>query len=131
MYISNSDLLTRARRVMPGGSLGSFFLPEAYDFVVAGGKGPYVFDPAGRKFTDFVLGSGPMILGHGHPSVVAAVQKQAEQGTSYYALNEPSILLAEKVVAAAPCAELVKFCSSGSEATYNALRIARSATGRD
>jgi glutamate-1-semialdehyde 2,1-aminomutase len=131
MYISNSDLLARARRVMPGGSLGSFFLPESYDFVVASGSGPYVRDAAGRKYMDFIMGSGPMILGHAHPAVVSAVQKQLEQGTTYTALNEPSILLAEKVINAAPCADLVKFCSSGSEATYNALRLARSATGRD
>ena len=131
MHRSNADLLRRASLALPGASLGSYYLPEGVDFVVEHGHGTRVYDVEGHEYLDYVLGSGPMILGHAHPSVVAAVRQQLERGTSYYALNEPAILLAEKIIAAAPCAEAVKFCSSGAEATFYALRLARAATGRD
>jgi glutamate-1-semialdehyde 2,1-aminomutase len=105
-------------------------LPEAVDFVVVRGEGARVYDADGRAYLDYVLGSGPMILGHGHPEVVAAVQRQAEKGFTFYALNDVAIALGEKIVAAAPCAEAIKFCRSGAEATFYALRLARAATGR-
>lgn len=127
---SNSDLLQRAYGVLPGATLGSFFQPEDLEFIVASGSGPRVTDHAGREYLDFLLGSGPMILGHAHPAVVAAATAQAARGTTYYALNEPSILLAEKIVSASRSAEMVRFCRLGSEATFNALRLARAATGR-
>lgn len=130
MYLSNSDLIKRAHSVFPGASLGSFFLPDEHDLVVAGGSGARVRDMEGREYIDYVLGSGPMILGHAHPAVVAAVKEQVERGASYYALNEPSILLAEEIIAASGSGEMAKFCGSGSEATFYALRLARAATGR-
>jgi glutamate-1-semialdehyde 2,1-aminomutase len=130
MAKSNADLLRRAHQVLPGASLGTYHMPEGLDFVVARGQGPRVYDVEGKEYLDYVLSSGPMILGHAHPAIVAAVKAQIEGGTSYYALNEPAILLAEKIVSGVPCAEAVKFCSSGAEATFYALRLARAATGR-
>jgi glutamate-1-semialdehyde 2,1-aminomutase len=76
------------------------------------------------------MGSGPMILGHAHPEVVAAVREQIGRGSTFYGLNDLAIGLAEAIVGASPCAEALKFCSSGAEATFYALRLARAATGR-
>jgi len=72
-----------------------------------------------------------MLLGHAHPAVVEAVQRQMERGTSYFVVNEPAIRLAEEIVAAVPCAEQVRYTSSGSEATFFALRVARAYRKRD
>ena len=127
----NDDLLRRAYRALPGASLGSYYLPEDVEFVVDRGLGPRVWGVDGGEYIDYVLGSGPMLLGHAHPAVIDAVTAQLGRGTSYYALNEPAILLAEQIIAAVPCAEAVKFCGSGADATFYALRLARAATGRE
>jgi glutamate-1-semialdehyde 2,1-aminomutase len=127
----NRELIQRAYRALPGASLGTYYLPEDLEVVVDRGEGPRVWDVDGGEYIDYVLGSGPMILGHAHLAVVEAVAAQLRRGTSYYALNEPAILLAEKIIAAVPCAEAVKFCGSGAEATFYALRLARAASGRE
>ncbi len=127
----NGELLRRAYEVFPGASLGTYYLPEGVEFVVERGEGARVYDVESRAYIDYVLGSGPMILGHAHPAVVAAVTAQLGKGSSYYALNEHAILLAERIIAAVPCAQSLKFCGSGAEATFYALRLARAATGRD
>ncbi|MFQ5830824.1 MAG: aspartate aminotransferase family protein [Candidatus Methylomirabilia bacterium] len=126
----NAELLKRAYQVLPGASLGSYYLPEGDELVIERGEGSRVWDVEGRGFTDYILGSGPMILGHAHPAVVAAITRQTTKGTTFYALNEVAIALAEKIVQAGPCAEAIKFCGSGAEATFYALRLARAATGR-
>jgi len=124
-------MLKRAYQILPGCSLGSYYLPESHEFVVRRGKGSRVYDVEGREYLDYVLGSGPMILGHAHPEVVAAVQEQIERGSTFYAVNDRAVELGERIVAAAPCAQAIKFCASGSEATFYALRLARAATGRE
>jgi glutamate-1-semialdehyde 2,1-aminomutase len=131
MASMQADLVRRAGEAIPGGSLGTFFPAEGHEFVIARGEGARVWDTAGRDYIDYILGSGPMVLGHAHPAVVAAVTAQLQRGSSFYALNEPAILLAEKIRESVPCAEQVKFCSSGSEANFFALRIARAATRRE
>jgi glutamate-1-semialdehyde 2,1-aminomutase len=78
-----------------------------------------------------MLGSGPLILGHGHPEVVEAVQRQAAAGSTFFALNAPAIDLAQTIAQAVPCGEAIRFQTTGSEATFAALRLARAATGRD
>ncbi|HET9015202.1 MAG TPA: aminotransferase class III-fold pyridoxal phosphate-dependent enzyme [Thermomicrobiaceae bacterium] len=123
------DLLARAETVL-GGAAGSFKLPTRQAIVVGRAEGSHLWDTDGREFIDYLLGSGPLLIGHAHPEVVAAVQRQAALGSTYYTLNVPLIELAERMVAAIPCAEQVKFVSSGSEATFHALRIARAYTGR-
>ena len=85
----------------------------------------------GNRYIDYVCSWGPLILGHAHPEVVAAVTAAAERGTSFGAPTEAEVELAEEIVARVPCAEMVRLTSSGTEATMTALRIARSATGRD
>jgi glutamate-1-semialdehyde 2,1-aminomutase len=125
-----ADHLATARRVFPGGALGTFLLPAEQDFVVARGQGSRVYDAAGRGYLDYVLASGPMILGHAHPAVVEAISEQATRGSSFYGLNEPAVELAEEIVQAVPTAEQVRFCGSGAEATFYSLRLARAHTGR-
>src|SRR5262249_26783183 len=95
------------------------------------GGGAYLYDSTGRRYLDYLLGSGPMLLGHAHPAVVEAVHRQMERGTSYFVVNEPAIRLAEEIVAAVPCAEQVRYTASGSEATFFALRVARAYRKRD
>lgn len=125
-----ADLLERAGRYLAGGGLGLFVLPPEVNLVIAEGHGSHVTDIAGRDFIDYHLGSGPALLGHAHPEIVDAVQRQVVKGSTYYFLNEPVIRLAERMVQAIPCADQVHFTGSGTEATFFALRLARGATGR-
>jgi glutamate-1-semialdehyde 2,1-aminomutase len=125
------DLLERAARVLPGGVLGSHRSGPGLEFVVREGRGGHLYDVNGRRYIDYLLGSGPMVLGHAHPAVVEAVRRQMDRGTSYMLLNEPSIELAEEIVRAVPCAEQVRYTSSGSEATFFALRVARAFRKRE
>jgi glutamate-1-semialdehyde 2,1-aminomutase len=81
------DLLERAGRYLAGGGLGLFVLPPDVNLVIASGRGSHVTDAAGRDLIDYHLGSGPALLGHAHPEIVAAVQRQVEKGSTYYFLN--------------------------------------------
>ncbi|PYM21445.1 MAG: aspartate aminotransferase family protein [Candidatus Rokuibacteriota bacterium] len=129
--MSQKDLLERADRVLPGGVLGGHRSGPGLEFVVKDARGPYLWDSDGKRYLDYLLGSGPMLLGHAHPAVVEAVQRQAGHGTTFMLLNEPIIELAEEIVRAVPCADQVRFMSSGSEATFFALRVARAFRRRD
>ncbi|MDA0746527.1 MAG: aspartate aminotransferase family protein [bacterium] len=132
MKTSNAqNLLERANRYLVGGCLGSFQMPSDVTTVFHHGKGSRLYDVDGREYIDYVMGSGPLILGHAHPGVVAAVQKQAALGSTFYALNEPIIHLAERIVEASPCGERIRFCASGTEGTFSALRLARAFTNRE
>lgn len=123
-------LLSQADQVLAGGGLGLFVLPGDVNIVIASGRGSHVTDAAGRDFIDYHLGSGPALLGHGHPAITAAVSDQLARGTTYYFLNEPVIRLASRLVEAIPCADQIHFTGSGTEATFFALRVARAQTGR-
>jgi len=124
-------LLEKAARLLPGGVLGGYSVPRDLSFVVREGRGPRLYDVSGREYIDYVLGSGPLVLGHAHPAVVGAVERQLSRGTTYFQLSEPTLELAEEICRAVPCAEQVRFTSSGSEATFFALRIARAFTKKD
>jgi glutamate-1-semialdehyde 2,1-aminomutase len=115
------------RSALPAGSLGN--LPA--DIIIAEGHLGRVRDEAGREYIDFLLGSGPMLVGHAHPDVTAAVLAQVARGTTFFANNRPAITLAEAIVEAVPCAEQVRFVSSGSEADLYAMRLARAFRKRD
>jgi glutamate-1-semialdehyde 2,1-aminomutase len=117
--------------LLPGGRLTQLYLPGGAYPTLTRGSGSHVWDTDGREYIDCVLGSGPLVLGHAHPAVVAAVIEQIRKGSTFYALNDKILDLARTIVDWAPCAEGVQFCTSGSEATFYALRIARAATGRD
>jgi glutamate-1-semialdehyde 2,1-aminomutase len=124
------ELLALAERYLPGGVLGSRAAAEGLGFVVHRGRGPRLWDMTGREYIDYLLGSGPMILGHAHPAVVEAVRRQVENGTTYFWVNEPIVELAAEICRSVPCAEQVRFTSTGTEATFFALRAARAYRGR-
>ena len=123
------ELYSRAQAAL-GGTLGALLLPDDLAVIVDHAEGAHLYDVDGRRYIDYLLGSGPMLLGHARPEIVAAIQQQVAKGLSYYALNEPVIQLAERIIEIVPCAEVVKFTSSGTEATFHALRIARAHTGK-
>ena len=125
---SESQALEKAAAYLPGGSNGN---TVTMDMVIRGGRGPRVWDLSGNEYIDYALGSGPMLIGHANPEVVAAVSEQLSQGTTYFGLNEHAILLAEEIVQAVPCAEKVRFASSGTEATFFAMRAVRAYRGRN
>jgi glutamate-1-semialdehyde 2,1-aminomutase len=127
----HARLLDRAKEAMPGGTLGYFRLPDDVALVVREGRGSKVYDVDGREYVDYILGSGPLLVGHAHPAVVEVVTAQVARGSTFYLPTEPTIRLAERIVDAAPCADLVRFVSTGNEATTFALRLARAYRGRD
>jgi len=128
-HVTSEEQLLRelAQRYLPGGSVGNFY----NDVIIRRGQGSHVWDVSGNEFIDYLLGSGPMILGHAHPEVVAAVGRQLELGTTFFATHELAIELADQIVAAVPCAEQVRYTSSGTESTAYAMRAARSFRQRD
>jgi glutamate-1-semialdehyde 2,1-aminomutase len=99
-------------------------------FFVERGEGAYLYDTEGRRYVDYVLSWGPLILGHAHPVVTAAVELQLARGTSYGAPTEAEVDLAERIIRMVPSVEMVRLVNSGTEATMTALRLARAATGR-
>lgn len=129
--VDHSELFTLAERWFPDASLGQFRLPEGLSFVASHGLGSKIYDASGQEYIDYVLGSGPLILGHAHPSVVGAVSDQLQRGSTFYVLNEQAILLADEICHASRCAERIRFTNSGSEATYAALRFAKAYSGRE
>lgn len=102
-----------------------------YSMVMTSGRGARVTDASGNEYIDFLLGSGPMFLGHAHPAMVNAVQARMAEGNSFLLTNDSAIELAEELVAIVPCAEKVSFHNSGSEATLYALRLARAYRKKD
>ena len=123
----NDDLSLRAHAVLPGGHFGNL----ASDVIIARGKEGRIWDNRGNEYVDFLLGSGPMFVGHAHPKVTEAVLNQVPNGTTFFANNVHGIKLAEEICAAVNCIEQIRFVSSGSEATLYAMRIARAYRERD
>jgi len=129
--MKQEELLKRAKKCFVGGSVAEYHLPLEVEMIVSHGKGSKLYDIKGKEYVDCVLGSGPLILGHCHPAVVEAVEKQIKKGSTFYYLNEATIQLGEKILKASPCAEKVKFATTGSEAVLYSLRMARAFTGRE
>ncbi|MEE3326627.1 MAG: aspartate aminotransferase family protein [Myxococcota bacterium] len=103
----------------------------AHAMVVESGHGCWLRDVSGNEYLDYLMGSGPLLLGHAHPAVVEAVSQRISRGSSYLMVNESAIELAEAVAQTVPCAEKVAFNNSGSESTFFALRMARAFTGKE
>ena len=125
------ELLQKAARYLPGGTGGNTSFPDSLNFLAKEGRGSHIWDVSGREYIDWLMGSGPMILGHAHPAVVEAVTEAASQGSTFFATNEQAVLLAEELVNAVPCAEKVRFTTSGTDACFQAMRAARSFTKRE
>jgi len=126
-------LFERAQSLMPGGvnsPVRAFKAVGGTPFFVAKGEGCYLWDVDGNRFIDFVCSWGPLILGHAHPEVVAAVKEAVERGTTYGAPTELEVALAEKIQQAFPSMEMLRLVNSGTEATMSAIRAARGYTGR-
>jgi glutamate-1-semialdehyde 2,1-aminomutase len=124
----------RACRVIPGGvnsPARAFGGVGGQPVFIARGEGPYLHDVDGNRYLDYVGSWGPLILGHAHPRVVAAVEEAVRRGASFGAPTERETELAELIVAAVPSIEMVRMVSSGTEASMSAIRLARGFTGRD
>jgi glutamate-1-semialdehyde 2,1-aminomutase len=124
-------LLQKAMRLLPGGVLGGYYAPQELAFIVREARGARLVDHSGREYIDYILGSGPLVLGHAHAAVIAAVEAQLRKGTTYFQLSEPTLALAEEICRAVPCAEQIRFCSTGTEATFLALRLCRAWRKKD
>jgi glutamate-1-semialdehyde 2,1-aminomutase len=130
---SNQALFERAQRVIPGGvnsPVRAFRAVGGTPRFIARAQGPYMWDAEGTRYIDYIGSWGPMILGHGHPAVLEAVQKAALDGFSFGAPTEREIELAEEIIRHVPSVEQVRLVSSGTEAGMSAIRLARGATGR-
>jgi glutamate-1-semialdehyde 2,1-aminomutase len=131
---SSAELFTDACRYIPGGvnsPVRAFKGVGGTPLFIARAEGPYLFDVEGRRYTDYVGSWGPMVAGHAHPAVIAAVQRQVVDGLSFGAPTALETELARAVCALMPSMELLRMCSSGTEATMSAIRLARGFTGRD
>ena len=129
----NETLFERARKVIPGGvnsPVRAFRAVGGTPRFVKRAEGAYFWDANGKKYIDFIGSWGPMILGHGHPAVLEAVQKAALDGFSFGAPTEREVELVEALLKLVPSMDMVRLVSSGTEAGMSALRLARGATGR-
>ncbi len=129
----NQTLFDRARHVIPGGvnsPVRAFRAVGGTPRFVKRAQGAYFWDANDQRYIDYIGSWGPMILGHGHPAVVEAVQKAVMEGFSYGAPTEREIELAEALLKLMPSMDMVRLVSSGTEAGMSALRLARGATGR-
>jgi glutamate-1-semialdehyde 2,1-aminomutase len=131
---TNLELISRARCCIPGGvnsPVRAFNGVGGDPVFFAKAEGACLYDVEGRSFIDYVGSWGPMIAGHAHPDIVAAVQAAASQGLSFGAPCPAEVEMAERLCAIVPALEMVRMVNSGTEATMSAIRVARAATGRD
>ena len=131
--MKNKELFQRAKELMPGGvssPVRAFKAVGGDPIIVSRAKGSRLWDVEGKEYIDYLMSWGPLILGHAHPRVVEAIEEQAKKGLSYGLTNQYEIELAQLVVSSMPSVEMVRFVSSGTEATMSAIRLARGYTGR-
>lgn len=127
-----ADWLATAERCLPGAGLGAYSLADDIRLVFSHARGSKMWDVDGNQYIDYVGGAGALILGHSHPAVVRAAQRQLARGAHVFgSLTGPAIALAERLVRDIPCAEKIAYATTGSEATGYAMRLARAFTGRD
>ena len=130
-FDSSIELFESARRLMPGGVSSPVRAISPNPFYTTKAEGPYLWDADGNRIIDYCLAYGPMILGHRHPTIVQAVTDQLQKGWLYGTPSELEIRLAQRICGLYPSVEMLRFVSTGTEATMAALRVARGATGRD
>lgn len=129
-----STLFSEAQAVIPGGvnsPVRAFKAVGGEPIFIDRAKGPYLYDSNGKRYVDYVLSWGPMILGHADDDVLAAVIAKAKSGLSFGAPTEIETILAREIINIVPSIDLIRFVSSGTEATMSAIRLARGFTGRD
>ena len=133
MREKSRSLFNRAKKLIPGGVNSPVRAGKSVAMdppFITSAKGALIQDADGNEYIDYVASWGPMILGHAHPEVVAAVIKSAEKGTSYGAPTESEVTMAQLIVELVPSVETVRMVNSGTEATMSAIRLARGVTGR-
>ncbi|NYB52161.1 MAG: glutamate-1-semialdehyde 2,1-aminomutase [Methanobacteriaceae archaeon] len=128
--MKSEDLFKEAKNYLPGGVDSPVRAFKPYPFFALKGKGPLLFDVDGNSYIDYCLAYGPLVLGHSYPPVMKAVGEQLSRGSAYGVPTEAEIELAKEVINRIPCAEMVRFVNSGTEATMSAIRLARAVTGR-
>lgn len=116
---------------LPGGVDSPIRAFKPYPFFVEKAKGSKMFDVDGNEFIDYCLGYGPIIFGHANETIINEAKQQLELGTAYGVPSEKEIILAKEVIRRVPCAEMVRFCNSGTEATMSAIRLARGITNKN
>src|SRR5215469_14599521 len=134
MLNRSQALFEEAQQLMPGGvnsPVRAFRAVGGNPVFIDRANGPFIFDVDGNRYLDYVQSWGPMILGHGYPSVLEAVTRASMRGFSFGAPTEAESILAKLVIKSIPSIEMVRFVNSGTEATMSALRLARAYTGRD
>lgn len=132
-FQKSEDLFKRAKASLPAGvsaSLRKFAEVKTPPLFIAKGEGAFLYDVDGNRYVDFMSGLGPLILGHAHPKISAAMEKQLRQGALYAAASELEVELAEKIIASSPSLEQIRFVSSGTEAVMSAVRLAKHCTRR-
>ncbi|MBI5675745.1 MAG: glutamate-1-semialdehyde 2,1-aminomutase [Nitrospirae bacterium] len=130
----SKELFNKAKRIIPGGvnsPVRAFKAVGGNPIFIDSAKGSKIYDVDGNEYIDYVLSWGPMILGHAHPTIIKALQKAAEKGTSFGAPTPLEVELAGMVRKVYPSMEVMRMVSSGTEATMSAIRAARGFTGRD
>src|SRR4051812_5069487 len=132
--VRSQQAFERAGKLIPGGvnsPARAFGAVGGEPLFIARGEGAYLIDVDGNRYLDYIGSWGPLILGHAHPRVVAAVEEAARNGASFGAPTERETEMAELIVRAVPSIEMVRMVSSGTEASMSAIRLARGFTGRD
>lgn len=130
----SQSLFNRARQIMPGGvnsPVRAFAGVGGTPRFMSKGQGAYLWDADGNQYIDMVMSWGPLIHGHAFPPILAAITEAAAQGTSFGASTEREVILAESIKRMIPSMEMMRFVSSGTEATMSAIRLARAFTQRD
>ncbi len=130
----SEELFQQAQHIIPGGvnsPVRAFKAVGGVPVFIEKAQGPYLYDVDAKRYIDYVLSWGPMVLGHAHPDVIAAVSEKLHAGLSFGAPTEIETQLASRVCNLLPSMDLVRFVNSGTEATMSAIRLARGATGRD
>ena len=128
--MNSEQLFNESKKFLPGGVDSPVRAIKPYPFFAESAAGSKITDVDGNSYIDYCLAYGPMVLGHSNPQVIAEVEKQLIKGSAYGVPTEKEIELAKLVVKKVPCAEMVRFVNSGTEATMSAIRLARAATGR-
>ena len=120
----------RSQAIFPAASNGEFNLPSDLAIVVERGEGCQLWDVDGRRFLDFSMGWGSVLVGHAAPEVVEAVTYRAPLGSNFSCVNDEALRLGEEIARVCPVVEQLRFCASGTEATMYCQRLARAYTGR-
>jgi len=123
--LKSEDLYNEAENYLPGGVDSPVRAFKPYPFFAEKAEGPFIYDVDGKGYLDYCLAYGPLVLGHANPQIMESVQKQLLRGSAYGVPTEGEINLAKEVIKRIPCAEMVRFVNSGTEATMSAIRLAR------